>query len=349
MSTRSLAIADLDRCLFCGVSLTDESRTREHVFPRWLQQEYRLSDQELVLLNGSTVRYGQLLVPACQACNNVHASQLEHRIQQDVASPQDMYVWLLKLQLGVMHWETAHPASQDRRHAEAELPIIPSDAFDIGFLHSLFDVLKRPDPQFVPDPLGSVFSLPARCDEFFYSDKLFQHPLAGPDAHNYSASCIVVHGRLLEGPNAIAGEWGHNPLPWPRDDERPGPACYCGRAGCIETWLSGPGLARDHASATGDIRSAPEIAAGALAGDGRCEAALRRYEERLARSLASVINVLDPDVVVLGGGLSNLDRLYDNVPRLWGPWVFSDRVDTRLVRNVHGDSGGVRGAAWLWD
>jgi fructokinase len=160
---------------------------------------------------------------------------------------------------------------------------------------------------------------------------------------------IVVHGRLLEGANAIAGEWGHNPLPWPRDEERPGPACYCGRTGCIETWLSGPGLARDHARAAGLHRAVPEIAAGAWEGNAECEATMQRYEERLARALASIINVLDPDVIVLGGGLSNVARLCGNVPRLWGPWVFSDRVDTRLVRNVHGDSGGVRGAAWLWD
>jgi fructokinase len=158
---------------------------------------------------------------------------------------------------------------------------------------------------------------------------------------------IVVRGALLEGPNGIAGEWGHNPLPWPRDDERPGAACYCGRTGCIETWLSGPGLARDHVQITGERRTAPEIAVKALAGDAYCDASLRRYEERLARGLAAVINVLDPEVIVLGGGLSNLDRLYDNVPRLWGPWVFADRVDTRLLRNAHGDSSGVRGAAWL--
>lgn len=158
---------------------------------------------------------------------------------------------------------------------------------------------------------------------------------------------IVVRRSLLEGPNGIAGEWGHNPLPWPRDDERPGPACYCGRSGCVETWLSGPGLVRDHLQITGERRTVPEIAMKAQAGDAQCEASLQRYEERLARGLATVINVLDPDVIVLGGGLSNLDRLYDNVPRLWRPWVFADRVDTPLVRNAFGDSSGVRGAAWL--
>lgn len=160
---------------------------------------------------------------------------------------------------------------------------------------------------------------------------------------------IVVHGRLLTGPNAIAGEWGHNPLPWPRGDELPGPACYCGRQGCLETWLSGPGLARLHEARTGEALAAHDIAARAAAGDDRCEATLAQYEERLARGLAHVINLLDPDVIVLGGGLSNLERLYVNVPRLWQPYVFSDRVDTRLVRNRHGDSSGVRGAAWLWN
>jgi len=159
---------------------------------------------------------------------------------------------------------------------------------------------------------------------------------------------IVVEGRVLDGPNAIAGEWGHNPLPWPKDDERPGAACFCGRDGCIETWLAGPGIARDHAHATGESISAEEIVSRALLGDPSCNATLERYEERLARALAHVINLLDPDVIVFGGGLSNIERLYTNIPQKWGAWVFSDRVDTRLARNVHGDSSGVRGAAWLW-
>ena len=159
---------------------------------------------------------------------------------------------------------------------------------------------------------------------------------------------IVVRGRVLEGPNAIAGEWGHNPLPWPRDDERPGYRCFCGRSGCIETWVSGPAMERDHLAATREIASAQEIEACAARGDVACIATLDRHEERLARALAHVINLLDPDVIVLGGGLSNIDRLYANVPRRWDPWVFSDRVDTRLVKNAHGDSSGVRGAAWLW-
>ena len=159
---------------------------------------------------------------------------------------------------------------------------------------------------------------------------------------------IVVRGEALTGPNAIAGEWGHNPLPWPRDEERPGPLCYCGRHGCIETFLSGPGLMRDFEQRTGRREAAPDIVASAARGDTQAEAALAQYEERMARGLASIINVLDPDVIVLGGGMSNIDRLYTNVPRLWAPFVFSDAVLTRLVRAKHGDSSGVRGAAWLW-
>jgi fructokinase len=160
---------------------------------------------------------------------------------------------------------------------------------------------------------------------------------------------VVVNGRIVTGANAIAGEWGHNPLPAPRDDERPGPRCYCGRSGCIEMFLSGPGLVRDYAACTGLDATPEEIARRADAGDAGAVAAMERYEERMARSLGSIINVVDPDVVVLGGGLSNIERLYDTVPRLWAPYVFSDHVATRLVRATHGDSSGVRGAAWLWD
>ena len=159
---------------------------------------------------------------------------------------------------------------------------------------------------------------------------------------------IVVDGQIWTGPNAIAGEWGHNPLPSPQDGEWPGAPCYCGRTGCIETFLSGPGLARDHREATGQDLDAKTIAAGAAEGDRGAEATLARYEGRMARALAAVINVLDPDVIVLGGGLSNLERLYVSIPRLWARHVFSDRVDTRLVPPAHGDSSGVRGAAWLW-
>ena len=160
---------------------------------------------------------------------------------------------------------------------------------------------------------------------------------------------VVVDGRVLTGPNAVAGEWGHNPLPWPRQEELPGPPCYCGHHGCIETFLSGPALALDYRLATGRMLSPADIDRLAGRDDSAAEAALARYEDRMARALASVINVLDPDVIVLGGGMSNLSRLYSAVPRRWGEYVFSDRVDTRLVPPAFGDSSGVRGAAWLWD
>lgn len=159
---------------------------------------------------------------------------------------------------------------------------------------------------------------------------------------------LVVDGKVHTGPNAIAGEWGHNPLPWPEPGEWPGARCPCGRTGCIEVFVAGPGLARDFEEATGQRATAPEIVARAGAGDAAAEAALVRHEGRLARALAALVNVLDPDVIVLGGGLSNVQRLYTNVPRLWQRWGFSDRLDTPLVPPVHGDSSGVRGAAWLW-
>ncbi|MHB8667963.1 MAG: ROK family protein [Burkholderiales bacterium] len=156
---------------------------------------------------------------------------------------------------------------------------------------------------------------------------------------------IVVRGKVVTGANAIAGEWGHNRLP---GDEPYRAECYCGRSGCVETFLSGPGMKRDHAKTSGELLDPEAIAARAAGGDAACEATLRRYEQRLARALAQVINILDPDVIVLGGGLSNLERLYDSVPKLWGAEVFSDHIATRLLKNRHGDASGVRGAAWLW-
>jgi len=159
---------------------------------------------------------------------------------------------------------------------------------------------------------------------------------------------IAVNGRVQIGANAIAGEWGHNPLPWPGPDEMPGPPCWCGRSGCIETFLSGPGLAADHRRHTGQSLTAREIAHTAKIGALDCRATLARYSDRLARGLALVINVIDPDAIVLGGGLSAIGMLYDEVPRRWQRYVFSDRVLTRLLPPTHGDSSGVRGAAWLW-
>jgi len=159
---------------------------------------------------------------------------------------------------------------------------------------------------------------------------------------------VVADGRAIEGVNSIAGEWGHNALPWPTPGELPGPRCACGRDGCIEAFLSGPGLARDHLLATGEARAPADIAARAESGDRGCALTLDRYEERLARALASVINLLDPEVIVLGGGLSRIGRLVRNVPARWTRHVYSDSVVTRLVKAAHGDASGVRGAARLW-
>lgn len=159
---------------------------------------------------------------------------------------------------------------------------------------------------------------------------------------------LVVNGEVVVGANAIAGEWGHNPMPWPRPGEWPGPNCYCGRTGCIETFLSGPGLAADFERATRQRVAVPEIVARANGGDLAAVLCLERHEDRFARALASVINIFDPDVIVLGGGLSNLERLYTAVPARWPAFVFSDVIATRMVRAAHGDSSGVRGAAWLW-
>jgi fructokinase len=162
---------------------------------------------------------------------------------------------------------------------------------------------------------------------------------------------IAVHGRVLTGPNGLAGEWGHNPLPWAVPGADPVLHCYCGQSGCIETLLSGPGMARDHLSHSGAALSAEQIAAAAVRGDVDCTATLQRYCNRLARALASIINLLDPDVIVLAGGLSRIAVLYEQVPRLWGEWVLSagprDAVRTRLLAPAHGDASGVRGAAWL--
>ncbi len=160
---------------------------------------------------------------------------------------------------------------------------------------------------------------------------------------------IVANRALLSGPNGITGEWGHNPLPWPSSAEMAnGPDCWCGLQGCIESWLSGPGLAADFARSGGGHFSAVEVARLARRGDALAEAALSRYENRLARALAAVINLIDPEVIVLAGGISAIERLYSTVPRLWDAYVFSSTINTRLVPARHGDASGVRGAAWLW-
>ncbi len=159
---------------------------------------------------------------------------------------------------------------------------------------------------------------------------------------------IVAGKELIAGRNRIAGEWGHNPLPWATDGERPGSPCYCGKSGCVETFLCGAGLARDYRTRSGRHLTAKDIALAAVSGDKSAQEALAVYQDRLARSLAVVMNIIDPDVIVLGGGLSNISQLYTGLPSLVSIYAFSDGVDTPIVRAVHGDSSGVRGAAWLW-
>jgi len=159
---------------------------------------------------------------------------------------------------------------------------------------------------------------------------------------------VVVSQKLLVGPNRIAGEWGHNSLPFASPEAFPGPACYCGKNGCVETFLSGPGLARDHLEQTGSELTAQQITAAAVAGDDQAQKTLDRHGLRLAKSLAGVINILDPDVIVLGGGVSQMDHLYSLVPQKWDDFVYSDTVKTRLLKSQHGPNSGVRGAAWLW-
>jgi fructokinase len=159
---------------------------------------------------------------------------------------------------------------------------------------------------------------------------------------------LTIGARVHEGRNGVAGEWGHNSLPWPREDEFPGPACYCGKRGCLETWISGTGLGLDYAHQTGKSMTGKEVVEAAEAGDAIAESALRRLEDRIARGLASVVHLLDPDIIVLGGGLSRLKCLYKNVPLLLERYSFGGGVDTPIVPATHGDSSGVRGAAWLW-
>lgn len=160
---------------------------------------------------------------------------------------------------------------------------------------------------------------------------------------------IAVNGQVRVGPNGVSGEWGHNPLPWAKPDELPGPECYCGERGCIETWISGTGLARDHLRVTGAELTGPEIVAAAESGDRAAEASLARLEDRAGRALAGVVNLLDPDVIVIGGGLSKLDRLYAHLPALIARHLFGGgELATPVMKAKHGDASGVRGAAWLW-
>ncbi|MES2353725.1 MAG: ROK family protein [Pseudomonadota bacterium] len=204
------------------------------------------------------------------------------------------------------------------------------------------EVLLRREVQIAND--ANCFALSEAVDGAAAGAKIVFGVILGTGV----GSGIVINRQVLTGANAIAGEWGHNPLPLPQSCDLPLPPCYCGRVGCVETYLSGPGVARDHLTATGEMLDPPTIFARANENDKQCQATAQRYEERLARALAQVINILDPDVIVLGGGMSNIGRIYDNVPRLWVRYVFSDQVATKLARNLHGDSSGVRGAAWLW-
>ncbi|PCJ71560.1 MAG: fructokinase [Rhodobiaceae bacterium] len=217
-------------------------------------------------------------------------------------------------------------------------------------------LINRPLDKDLMDEMGRNVRLANDADCFALSEATDG---AGTDANSVFGVIlgtgvgggIVIAGNLVSGPNAIAGEWGHNPLPWPTSVEQVGPACYCGRQGCIETWLSGPALERDGTQADGGntkIESALGLAEMAAAGEPAAISALDRYTDRLARALASVINIIDPEVIVLGGGLSNIASLYEQVPQRWGDYVFSDTVATKLRCNQHGDSSGVRGAAWLW-
>jgi len=163
-----------------------------------------------------------------------------------------------------------------------------------------------------------------------------------------SGSGIAVDGRALSGLQRIAGEWAHNPLPWPADDERPGPACYCGKHGCLETWISGIAFGQDHERATGERRTAQEIVQAMRAGDESARLSYERYVSRLGRGFAHVVNILDPDAIVLGGGLSNVEEIYRDLPGILDRYVFSDTCVTPVLKPAHGDSSGVRGAAWLW-
>lgn len=183
-----------DACLFCGDPLSEETRTEEHVFPLWLQNRHGLLDQELVLLNGTSVRYRQLKVPACQDCNNVHASQLEQRVLNGTASEQDIWIWMLKLMLGTMYFETGVPWERDQRHPASRHSIVDGDDVDREFFYALFDTVKQANPQFAPNPLGSVFEFETSENRFHYADHFYRHP-HGSEDHNYAAACLCAIGR----------------------------------------------------------------------------------------------------------------------------------------------------------
>lgn len=272
--------------------------------------------------------------------------------RQRQATPQGDYAATLSAVAGLVQ----------RMESELGMPELPTGICTPGALSPATGLLKnanstclngQPIKQDLQDCLARPLRLANDADCLAVSEAAADGAGAGADClfavilGTGVGGGLVIRGRLLQGVNAIAGEWGHNPLPWQKADwqEFPGPVCWCGQYGCIETWLSGPGLGRDYGQAGIAI---PDLLARDVAGEPAAQSALARYEERLARALAHVINLFDPQIIVLGGGLSNIQRLYQHVPALWDQWVFSDRVDTRLVQARHGDSSGVRGAAWLW-
>ncbi len=212
---------------------------------------------------------------------------------------------------------------------------------DRPFLHDIQERLQRP-VRIAND--ADCFALSEAVD----GAGACAYSVFGVIAGTGTGGGLVIDGRLLRGVNAIAGEWGHNPLPWPAPDELPGEPCYCGKRGCIETWLSGPALEREYRRLSGREADAASIAELDAAGDEVARLVLADYVDRMARSLATVINLVDPDVILLGGGIGNIQRLYADVPARWGDYVFSDCIRTRLLAPRHGDSSGVRGAAWLW-
>jgi len=193
-NVRCMTIAAPTECLFCGVELSASNRTKEHVFPRWLQQRYGIAKCELELLNGTAARYEQLLVPACRECNNIHAGQLEARVAEGTASSQDMWLWMLKIHLGLLYWESGKPMTQDRRKPESAQPVFPLESLGLGYFQSLFSALKGSGATFNPDPLGTILSFPDQTDEFDYADRHYQHPRV-PGAI-YSAGLLAFDSRV---------------------------------------------------------------------------------------------------------------------------------------------------------
>ena len=266
------------------------------------------------------------------------------RFRRRVPTPQGDYAGTLRVVVGLV--EDAERATGEHGTVGIGVPGIPSPATGLMKNANSTCLIGRPLTTDLETALGrpvrvandaNCFALSEATDGAGAGARVVFGVILGTGV----GGGIVVEGRVLVGPNGVAGEWGHNPLPWPADDERPGPPCYCGKRGCIETFLSGPGIALDHATTVGESLDPPEIVRRADRGDATARATLGRHADRTARTLATVVNVLDPDVIVLGGGLSNLAHLYDEIPRRWGAYVFSDRVDTPVRAPVHGDASGV--------